>query len=143
MMRAISILTVLAASAAPAAHAQSVDGADRSSISVITCDSCGPTREELDHSIYELFTGTEIEIREVDGERKVFRTDNMFGGSPVTTVTSATLMYGTPDATELGARETGEEMQAGKAHPPIDRSTQTSSVAQSGLDVDGLQLRLN
>lgn len=144
-MRRIFVLTVVAAVAATAAHAQSADEADGSSISVITCETCGPTRDEKVRSTYELFAGPEIEIREVDGERKVFRTDNMFGGSPVTTVTSATLMYGAPDETELATPETGTGKLAadGSARPPVDSRTRTSSVEQSGLDLDDLHLRLN
>ena len=61
------------------------------SVEEIRCDDCVPTQhEEQAEAELELAPGTQkIEIREVDGVRKIYRTEAWLGGSPATYVSRA------------------------------------------------------
>lgn len=93
-MRANFILLTLLASAA-SAQAGSIDaivtGKDATrSIETIRCDGCVKKTAKKTEAVVELAPGTQkIEIREVDGVRKVYRTESWFGGSPVVFVSKA------------------------------------------------------
>ena len=98
---------------------------------------------------------SQLETRDVDGELKVFRTDAMMGGSPVTTITSAKLMYGedrvesetalVQDESKIGTDGVDGSIIAGGMHastPRVDHTARTSSVG-GGLDPQAFELRTN
>lgn len=93
-MRTNIVLFGLLASAA-AAQAGSIDsiatGRDETrSIETVRCDGCVKKAAKKSEAVVELAPGTQkIEIREVDGVRKVYRTEAWFGGSPVVFVSKA------------------------------------------------------
>jgi hypothetical protein len=90
------MLALIVVSSATSANAGSIDviktNAERSgSIERIRCESClRETEVKKAASVIELAPGTQkIEIREVDGVRKVFRTEAWMGGSPVVYVSKS------------------------------------------------------
>ncbi|MCB1444835.1 MAG: hypothetical protein KDJ87_03270 [Rhizobiaceae bacterium] len=93
-MRLKILLSALLASAATA-HAGSIDtirtGRDTvRSIETINCTTCAPKVEKKAASVTELAPGTQkVEIRDVGGVRKVYRTEAWLGGSPVVFVSKA------------------------------------------------------
>ena len=65
------------------------------SIITETCNHCPPLQTEAsrkEYSVPELRPGAfqQAEVREVDGEKKIYRTENWMGGSPVLFVSKAT-----------------------------------------------------
>ncbi len=65
------------------------------SIIIETCGHCPPLQTEAskkDYSVPELRPGAfqQAEVRDVDGEKKIYRTENWMGGSPVLFVSKAT-----------------------------------------------------
>src|SRR5262245_2605803 len=88
---AIAVLAspVLASSIEPVASG----GPGQGSVKTISCAECPALKEEEKASTYvvpEIEPGTQkVEIREVDGERKMFRSEAWFGGSPVVFVSKA------------------------------------------------------
>lgn len=65
------------------------------SIVTETCDHCPPLRVEAskkDYAVPELRPGAfqQAEVRDIDGQKKVYRTENWMGGSPVLFVSKAT-----------------------------------------------------
>lgn len=94
----LSAVFLLAAGSAVAASIE-VIGPDRpkeaGSIITETCDHCPPLQTEAskkDYSVPELRPGAfqQAEVRDVDGEKKIYRTENWMGGSPVLFVSKAT-----------------------------------------------------
>ena len=60
------------------------------SIQAISCDGCVKRAKKLAQPVVELAPGThKIEIRDVDGVKKIYRTEAWLGGSPVTYVSKA------------------------------------------------------
>jgi hypothetical protein len=145
---------------AAAAHAGSIDAIvsddTERSIEHLTCAECGAVKKrKAEKPAIVLEPGTQkIELREVDGELKVFRTEAWLGGSPVTYVSKAT------------AEVIGEEnAKADKPFVPdaeprqalIDKDATTSAVTagmggkpsetavapKAAFDPQDLQLRLN
>ena len=94
MMR-FNMLVLALISSAASAQAGSIDviatsGNNARSIQTITCDGCVTRARKKVEPAVELAPGTQkIEIREVNGVRKVFRTEAWLGGSPVTYVSKA------------------------------------------------------
>lgn len=90
-----NMLVLALVSTAATAQAGSIDvvrtGEDTSrSIETIRCDGCAARAKKKIEAVVELEPGTQrIEIREVNGVRKVFRTEAWLGGSPVTHVSKA------------------------------------------------------
>jgi hypothetical protein len=91
---------VFAALMAGSAMASSIDvvGADaastNSSILKMTCTTCPPLQvveAKKEYTVPTLADGTleHSQIRDVDGEKKLFRTEGWMGGSPVVFVTKA------------------------------------------------------
>ncbi|MBW9056506.1 plant virulence effector HPE1-like domain-containing protein [Rhizobium mesosinicum] len=65
------------------------------SIITETCEHCPPLQTEAskkDYLVPELRPGSfqQVEVRDVDGEKKIYRTENWMGGSPVLFVSKAT-----------------------------------------------------
>lgn len=91
----LNILILALLSPAAAAQAGSIDaiktGTDAvRSIETIKCDACVRKTEKKAEAAVELAPGTQkIEIREVDGVRKIYRTEAWLGGSPVVFVSKA------------------------------------------------------
>jgi hypothetical protein len=129
------------------------------SIVTVTCPGCGAVESQTSKQapVAELKPGTSrIEVREVDGEMKAFRTEAWMGGSPVVVVSKATA-----DDIRAAGLPTGDPADKNTAEnhetPPdmIDATTTTSAVkADLGATADGpapkpafdpssLELRLN
>ena len=100
----LNILVLALLSSAATAQAGSIDvittGKDVTrSIEKISCVGCVKKVKKQVRSVVELAPGTQkIEIREVDGVKKIFRTESWLGGSPVVFVSKAQ-----PDATPIVA----------------------------------------
>lgn len=97
LMKSIGPTLAIALLAAPAL-ASSIQpvasgGKGRGSVATISCSHCPPLKVEEERRSYvvpELEPGTQkVEIREIDGERRMFRSEAWFGGSPVVFVTKA------------------------------------------------------
>jgi hypothetical protein len=91
------------------------------SISAIRCDDCPALRPKAKIATYHvdaLAPGTQkIEVREANGERKIFRTEAWMGGSPVLFVNKA------PE----------EEAQSAEAVKPAeDRAVTVDAAARTG-----------
>lgn len=93
----LTLACVLAGGAAMASSIQSVDSTMRSGNSSIVDKSCAncpplmPKVAEKEYTVPTLTPGTQsFVIRNIDGEKKVVRTEAWMGGSPVTFVSKAT-----------------------------------------------------
>jgi hypothetical protein len=116
---------------AAAAHAASIDTIApdnrQTSIEQVTCQACGPYNPKSEAVVQdiELAPGQQkVEIREINGEKKIFRTQAWFGGSPVVVVSKA---YG----------ETKPDQTADLDQPVLIDPNQTTSVTadMSGAEV--------
>ena len=91
----LNILILALLSSAAAAQAGSIDvvttGKDAPrSIEKISCPGCVKKVKKEVQSVVELAPGTQkIEIREIDGVKKIYRTESWLGGSPVVMVSKA------------------------------------------------------
>lgn len=143
-MRSI-ILTAAFALIAGSAAASSIvsvggqQGGD-SSITSLRCVSCPPLKPPVIKKTYivpDLAAGTQkIEVRDINGEQKVVRTEAWMGGSPVTFISKAT-----PEALAAAGQQTdGVDTTATAAVPP---ENPPAPVAPKPLDVSGFGLRLN
>lgn len=81
---------------AVAAQASSIDviqsDPTERSIDHVACEACGPYNPYIEEEEPEITLAPgeqRIEIRDVNGEKKVFRTEAWFGGSPVVVVSKA------------------------------------------------------
>jgi hypothetical protein len=127
-MRTLLPALVLALLAAPAL-AGSIEivpsnSSDGGSISTVSCTDCPALKPKLKASTYHvdaIAPGTQkVEIREANGERKIFRTEAWMGGSPVLFVNKAP----------------AETVTAAEAEKPLDDGTQTvdATAKTSALD---------
>ena len=95
------------------------------SIEAISCESCPALKPKLKASTYhvdDIAPGTQkVEVREQNGERKIFRTEAWMGGSPVLFVSKAPA--GTVEAADA-------EKPAGEAM--VDTAAKTSAL-DSGI----------
>jgi hypothetical protein len=92
----ISLLAGMMAVTASAAHAGSIevirkDNDSARSIQKVSCPICAPLKKKkAEIQEISLAPGTEkVEVRQVDGVLKVYRTEAWLGGSPVTYVSKA------------------------------------------------------
>lgn len=136
----IQILTAMVLFAGAPALASSIQPIVSSpgsghSIVRITCTTCPApkTREEVSgYRVPSLPVGTqEIEIRDVDGHKKVMRTEAWMGGSPVTYVSSAPIWLSEDKGVAIAE---GELRQGGDG---IDTSARTAAVG-SGTSKPGI-----
>lgn len=165
----LNILFLALLSSAGFAHAGSIDtiatGKDKvRSVETIRCVTCVTKQPKKTESVVELAPGTQkIEIREVDGVRKIYRTEAWLGGSPVVFVSKMP-----PEAEPVVAEENrvtkddlasspetlSEQPPASAEADMIDEKATTSAVtADIGaeakitprpvFDANGLELRLN
>lgn len=112
--------TVLLGAAAAQAGSIDVVRSDKSerSIEHVACDACGPYSPKVEDVVVDiaLEPGQQrIEVRDVNGEKKIFRTEAWFGGSPVVMVSKA---YELPGATQAADAE----------QPTLIDPSQTTSV---------------
>lgn len=136
----LTLACVLAGGSAMASSIQSVDSTMRSGNSSIVDKSCVncpplvPKVAEKEYTVPTLTPGTQsVVIRNIDGEKKVVRTEAWMGGSPVIFVTKPT-----PEA--LAA--------AGESIDDVDMASKTAALQKvakapelAPLDLSGFQLR--
>lgn len=100
-----------------------------SSIETITCNDCPPLKPKRSLDTYHVDSiepGTQkVEIREADGERKIFRTEAWMGGSPVLFVSKAPV-----ETTQAAEVEKPVEENA-TATETVDASAKTSAVDET------------
>jgi hypothetical protein len=91
----LNIMVMVLLSSAASAQAGSIDAITTGentarSIEKISCDGCVVRAKKKEQPVVELAPGTQkIEIREVDGVKKIYRTEAWLGGSPVVYVSKA------------------------------------------------------
>ena len=118
-----SLAFVLLAAPALAGSIEPISGATTaSSIETFSCSGCPSLKPKLKTSSYHvdaIAPGTQkVEIREVNGERKIFRTEAWMGGSPILFVNKA------PAETVEAAERPVEENA-------VDATAQTSALDDS------------
>ena len=168
----LNILVLALMSSAFTAQAASIDlvttGRDASrSVEKIKCPSCVAKPKKAEQSVVELAPGTQkIEIREVGGVKKIYRTEAWLGGSPVVMVSKA-LPSETPVVTDeqpddadkvASVPESASEQPATSADADMidEKSTTAAVTADMGaktkvevapkaeaFDPSKLELRLN
>ncbi len=129
-------------------------GTGRGSVATISCAQCPPLKEherERSYLVPELAPGTQkVEIREVDGERKMFRSEAWFGGSPVVFVSKAPEQAA--DMTDQAAAEpvaaidtaaTTGALDAGAAGRAVTAAAAAEPAPSQELDPSTFELRLN
>ncbi|MGQ3212794.1 plant virulence effector HPE1-like domain-containing protein [Shinella sp.] len=99
------------------------------SVETITCSDCPPLKPKRALSTYHVDAiepGTQkVEIREADGERKIFRTEAWMGGSPVLFVSKAPVEA-------LQAAEVEKTLDENAAvTQTVDASAKTSAVDET------------
>jgi hypothetical protein len=90
------VLTVSCMFAAGSAFASSVETVttgtgENSSIAAVSCASCPPliVKKKLSYIVPEVANGTErVELKELNGEMKLVRTEAWLGGSPIVFITT-------------------------------------------------------
>lgn len=131
----LNILVLALLSSAASAHAGSVDvittGKDAvRSIERIRCAACVRTVVRKSETVVELAPGTQkIEIREIDGVKKVYRTEAWLGGSPVVFVSKAL-----PD--EAPALADGQDMKADDLAAAPEASTELAPLSADANMID-------
>lgn len=148
MLRLIIAVTLCAG--ASAAHATSVEAfkptsSPRSSIIEIGCPPCVlAAQKAAAEAEVKLAPGEQIfEVRDVDGEKMIYRTEGWLGGSPVTMVSKATeanlaaFGLGEPETDVADAPAVGgnvapqDEMQTAKA--PVEPAVTEPALVAPGL----------
>jgi hypothetical protein len=115
------------------------------SIITETCDHCPPLQTEAskkDYSVPELLPGAfqQAEVRDVDGEKKIYRTENWMGGSPVLFVSKATpeqMLALAPSAPVEGIDNVATAAVIGSDAKPVAAGV----VGTLPLDVSAFELR--
>ncbi len=120
----------------------------------ITCETCPPLKT-ADDSSYKVpvLRGAmqSVSLMEIDGEKKIVRTDAWMGGSPVVHI-SKVPDWMTVDQLQAvintgGGKHVQTEVQlASQRHDPIDLESKTGAVESNGLDepeFNETPLRLN
>lgn len=141
----------LAGSIEPVASASSKG----SSISAIRCDDCPALKPKSKSAAYHVDAiepGTQkVEIREENGERKIFRTEAWMGGSPVLFVSKAPVEVQQAAEAEKPADADAtavETVDAGARTGALDetaasRTATVGMVPSREFDPAGFELRLN
>ena len=146
----LNILVLALLSSAVSAQASSIDvvvtGKDAPrSIEKISCPSCVAKPKKVVQSVVELAPGTQrVEIREVGGVKKIYRTEAWLGGSPVVMVSKAlpdempVLAEGQPDAENIAAAPAAIADQPAvsvEANTIDEKSTTAAVTADMGATV--------
>ncbi|OOG76688.1 hypothetical protein B0E45_00645 [Sinorhizobium sp. A49] len=171
------LITTAVALAAGSAWASSIDAvvsgqAVNSSVAAVTCPQCPPlqNRKKITYVVPEIEKGSaKVELKEINGEMKLVRTEAWLGGSPVVFVSkpSADVIKaasgGTGQADVATAAALGDLANPGDhgaVAPTIDETAKTAAVqtmTQAGpavtaaatgetsrqFDPTSLELRLN
>jgi hypothetical protein len=136
---------MLASGSAMASSIQPIESYSKDSAgSVISesCDHCPALSQPIAKKSYivpELKPGTQVmEIRDIDGQRKIARTEAWMGGSPVTFISKAT-----PEAlAAAGEQSDGVDLTATAAVTPVANPA-PAATPPLALNVTNFQLRLN
>jgi len=166
----LDILVLALLSPAAAAQAGSIEtiktGRDAvPSVEMIHCNGCVPTRRQQDATAeITLAPGTQkIEIRDVDGVKKIYRTEAWLGGSPATYVSKAlpdelpAVAEAQPEGTDTVAEApvVSEQPPVAADADMIDEKSTTSAVTadvgaeakvepkKTAFDPSKLELRIN
>jgi hypothetical protein len=159
-----SCLTLLALTAPAAAQSsvvalQGPSTGTGNSIQSFSCAACAAEIALPDDRPKLEGNGIVAESRNIGGESKIVRVDNLWGGSPVTTFASSALAFGTPAGDPMIAApaqiedtvspmlgtmdlDIGNSAQPAPL-PAIDHDAQTSAVGPTVLSADDFSLRLN
>ncbi|MBP1870611.1 hypothetical protein J2Z19_000308 [Ensifer adhaerens] len=174
-MRLLLITTAVALTAG-SAWASSIDTivsgeAVNSSVAAVTCPQCPPlqTRKKITYVVPEIDKGSDkVELKKINGEMKLVRTEAWLGGSPVVFVSKPPVDVvkasdGTGQADVATAAALGDLVNPGDhgtAAPTIDETAKTAAVqtmtqakpavaaaatgeASRQFDPTSLELRLN
>ena len=112
-----------------------------------SCNDCPPLKPKEETSTYKvpvLESGAQkTEIVEINGEKKVVRTEDWLGGSPVVHISK--VYDWTPTGSSMLAGTTGDgidhDATVGSVHP--DATAVRDEVEPAPIDFSALQLRLN
>lgn len=132
-MRSLLLTVAFALLGAPALASSiepvTASGKGQGSIETISCADCPALKETEVRETYfvpDIEPGTQrVEIREVDGERKAFRSEAWLGGSPVVFVTKA------PE----DADDTVQDDMAAAATDTVDPEATTGALDASAADL--------
>ncbi|WP_313193223.1 plant virulence effector HPE1-like domain-containing protein [Shinella zoogloeoides] len=131
----------------PLAGAVSAD-----SIETIRCGDCPALKPKVKAATYHvdaIAPGTQkIEVREENGERKIFRTEAWMGGSPVVFVSKAPAEATQAASTDTPAEDNAVTVDAGTRTGALDegaaRHVKTAAIASSReFDPGKFELRLD
>ena len=113
------------------------DSSESASIATIRCDDCPALKPKAKSTAYHVEAiepGTQkVEIREENGERRIFRTEAWMGGSPVLFVSKA------PAEAVIDAEAKTSALDATASHAAATASMTTSRE----FDPAGFELRVN
>lgn len=171
------LITTAVALAAGSAWASSIDTivsgeAVNASVAAVTCPQCPPlqTRKKITYVVPDIEKGSDkVELKEINGEMKLVRTEAWLGGSPVVFVSKPPedVVKAASDGTEQADVATAAALgdlanpsDHGTVAPTIDVTAKTAAVqtmTQAGpavaaaatgetsqqFDPTGLELRLN
>ena len=150
-MRTLLPTLAIALLAAPAfaGSIEPVAGATTAgSIEAISCEHCPALKPKLKASTYhvdDIAPGTQkVEVREQNGERKIFRTEAWMGGSPVLFVNKAPAETVAEVEKPAGANAVDTGTQTGALDSGAAGQAATASMATSQeFDPSKFELRLN
>jgi hypothetical protein len=136
MRLVLATALVFASSSAFASSITVINGTHQPGVSIVTktCASCpvavAPTSDEAAYKVPDLPAGTQkTEVIEINGEKKLARTEAWLGGSPVVHVSKL-------------PKWMAEEKAIAELHPTTNGSTQTQIVAaeapSDGIDTDAM-----
>ncbi|MBB3592289.1 hypothetical protein FHX08_002633 [Rhizobium sp. BK529] len=142
-----SVLFLLAAGSAMASSIEVIGPSkpkEAGSIVTESCTHCPPLQAEVskkDYAVPELRPGTfqQAEVRDIGGEKKIYRTENWMGGSPVLFVSKATpeqMLALAPSAPAEGIDNEATAAVVGGDAKPVMAGMQASP-----LDASAFQLR--
>ncbi|WP_313531486.1 plant virulence effector HPE1-like domain-containing protein [Shinella sp.] len=153
MRTLLTFAALLAAAPAFAGSFEPVSGTTTAgSIETVSCDDCPalkPKREASTYHVDAIDPGTQkVEIREANGERKIYRTEAWMGGSPVLFVSKAPAETVQAADAAAPADDTTVTVDATAKTSALDsgaaRDAKTATVASSQeFDPAGFELRVN
>jgi len=153
MRTLLTFAVLLAAAPAFAGSFEPVSGTTTGgSIETVSCADCPalkPKREASTYHVDAIDPGTQkVEIREANGERKIFRTEAWMGGSPVLFVSKAPAETVQAADAAAPAEDTTIAVDATAKTSALDsgaaRDAKTAAIAPSQeFDPAGFELRVN
>nr|WP_314087198.1 plant virulence effector HPE1-like domain-containing protein [uncultured Shinella sp.] len=153
MRTLLTFAVLLAAAPAFAGSFEPVSGTTTGgSIETVSCADCPalkPKREASTYHVDAIDPGTQkVEIREANGERKIYRTEAWMGGSPVLFVSKAPAETVQAADAAAPAEDTTIAVDATAKTSALDsgaaRDAKTAAIAPSQeFDPAGFELRVN